>query len=220
MHLEVLVEDRSGKTFLDIALKRIFAQFGTFRVLPFRGIGKIPKGFNAKTDVGKRILLDQLPRLLRGYGIAWAAYPADYQTALIIICDLDDKDRTSFHSELLTVLDKCSPKPRAVFCIAVEEGEAWLLGELAAIKQAYPKARDKILQEYVNDSICGTWERLADAVFPGGARALSQKGWQGVGAEKSRWAENITPHMDFTSNKSPSFCCFYKQVRKLLGQGE
>ena len=34
------------------------------------------------------------------------------------------------------------------------------------------------------------------------------KGWQAVGAEKSQWAEKITPHMDVTNNASPSFDVF------------
>jgi hypothetical protein len=64
-----------------------------------------------------------------------------------------------------------------------------------AIKAAYPKADDAILNAYKNDSICGTWEMLANAIYHVGEKALSAKGWQAVGAEKTRWAENITPHM-------------------------
>ncbi|GAB1719185.1 MAG: hypothetical protein NTAFB09_09160 [Nitrosospira sp.] len=82
------------------------------------------------------------------------------------------------------------------------------------MKAAYPKAKDTILQGYVNDSICGTWERLADAIFPGGAKVLSEKGWAGIGFEKSVWAEKITPHMNWQDNASPSFGYFTK---KLLG---
>ena len=67
----------------------------------------------------------------------------------------------------------------------------------------------------MNDSICGTWERLADAVYPGGAIALSRKGWQAVGAEKSRWAEDISPEMDVDRNRSQSFHYFRNALRML-----
>jgi hypothetical protein len=217
MHLEILVEDQSGKKFLDIALQRMVISGHTSQVHPYKGIGRIPRNLGKGSDASKRILLDQLPRLLRGYGTAFAKYPQDYQAAVMVICDLDDKDLTAFCAELMAILNACIPRPNATFCLAIEEGEAWFLGDLAAIKKAYPNARDRILREYVNDSICGTWERLADAVFAGGAQALSRQGWQAIGAEKSRWAHNITPHMDFSSNKSPSFRNFRDKVWMLFG---
>ena len=108
-----------------------------------------------------------------------------------------------------------APRPRARFCFAIEEGEAWLLGDLPAVRKAYPQARAAILDAYENDSICGTWEVLADAVYPGGAAALTRKGRQAVGVEKSRWAEDISPHMEIGSSMSPSFRYFRKTVRSL-----
>jgi hypothetical protein len=215
MHLEILVEDQSGKAFLDNAVPRLIADEHTFRVHAYKGIGRIPRNLSRVGDASKRILLDQLPRLLRGYGAAFANYPASYPASVIVVCDLDDEGLDEFCAELMAVLNACTPRPHAFFCLAIEEGEAWLLGDFPAIKRAYPNARDAVLRTYVNDSICGTWERLADAVFPGGAHALSQEGWYTVGAEKSRWANNISPHMDFDANSSPSFCRFRDTVRAL-----
>jgi hypothetical protein len=217
MHLEILVEDQSGKAFLDIAVGRMCSGDHTYRVHAYKGIGRIPKNLNKSSDASKRILLDQLPRLLRGYGAAFANYSADYKAAVIVVCDLDDKDLNAFCTELTDILEACSHKPNATFCLAIEEGEAWLLGDIPAIKKAYPNARDKVLRNYVNDSICGTWETLANAVFLGGAKTLSEQGWQATGVEKSRWAINITPHMDFAANKSPSFCRFRDRAQALLG---
>jgi len=48
-----------------------------------------------------------------------------------------------------------------------------------------------------------------------GVQALTAKGWQTVGAEKSVWAEKITPYMDVENNRSDSFCYFRDQVREL-----
>lgn len=95
-----------------------------------------------------------------------------------------------------------------------KEGEAWLLGDLTAIMNAYPRAKTAVLDAYVNDSICGTWEKLADAVYTGGSQALSALGWQAVGAEKSRWAEEIAPRMDIAINDSPSFCYFLSKIQE------
>lgn len=131
------------------------------------------------------------------------------------MCDLDDKCLKAFRDELIAVWDRCNPRPATRFCFAIEEGEAWLLGDLNAVKGAYPRAKDGVLRAYLNDSICGTWEKLADAVYPGGSAALSSKGWQAVGAEKSRWAEDIAPRMCVSINRSPSFCYFRDKIRAL-----
>lgn len=215
MHLEILVEDQSGKKTLDILVPKIIGDDHTFKVHAYKGIGRIPKNLNNRGDASKRILLDQLPTILLGYGKTFASYPADYQAAVIVICDLDDKCLSAFHQELLNILNACTPQPKTKFCISIEEGEAWFLGDIPAVKSAYPKAKDAVLRSYVNDSICGTWEHLADAVYNGGSFALSAKGWQAVGAEKSQWAEKITPHMDVTNNASPSFAYFKQKLLEL-----
>ena len=215
MHFEVLVEDRSGKAALDILMPKIIGDRDSFTVHAYRGVGRIPRNLATSTEASSRLLLEQLPRLLRGYGKTFAGYPANYSASLIVVCDLDDRCRKTFRQELLGVLEECNPRPETRFCIAVEEGEAWLLGDIPAIKAAYPQARDSVLNRYSNDSICGTWELLADAVFAGGSGALREKGWWAVGMEKSRWSERIAVRMDVDENASPSFGYFRKKVREL-----
>lgn len=216
MHFEILIEDRSGKAALEILVPKIIGNNHTFRVYSYKGIGHIPKGLTAKSDADKRILLDQLPRLLRGYGQAFAHNPGDCPAAVILVCDLDDKCLKSFRHELDALLNACNPRPTTRFCIAIEEGEAWFLGDILAVKAAYPKAKDPVLSEYRNDSICGTWELLANAVYNGGASALAARGWRAVGEEKSRWAETIAPHMDVLNNVSPSFAYFREKMLELV----
>ena len=211
MHFEILVEDRSGKRMLDTLIPKIIGDQHTFRVINYRGTGHIPRNLTSSTDARNRLLLNQLPRLLRGYGNTFANYPA----AVILVCDLDDKCLKAFREELFTVLNACNPKPETRFCIAIEEGEAWLLGDLPAIKVAYPNANNDALSRYENDSICGTWELLADAVFQGGANRLKKEGWRSVGREKSTWAEHVAPHMNVEINKSPSFRYFREKIREL-----
>ena len=220
MHLEVLVEDQSGKKALDILVPKILGEPHTFTVRSYKGIGHIPRNMKDAGDASKRILLQNLPKLLKGYGKTFNSYPLDYPAAVILVCDLDDKCLKVFRRELHGILNQCHPKPETRFCIAIEEGEAWFLGDLSAVRYAYPRARNNVLNAYVKDSICGTWEMLADAIYPGGSSALSAKGWQSIGAEKFKWAEKITPHMDMTSNGSPSFCYFRDKLKDLTGVTE
>ncbi len=215
MHFEILVEDLSGKRALDILTPKILDYQHTFRVIDYSGIGRIPKNLRSRTDASKRHLLDQLPKLLQGYGHTFAGYPPNYSVAVIVVCDLDDKCLKTLRQELFAVLCACNPKPETRFCIAIEEGEAWLLGDIPAVKAAYPKAREDVLNRYQNDAICGSWELLADAVSSGGSSTLRKKGGQAVGREKSDWAENIAPHMDVDANASPSFRYFRDKIRDL-----
>ena len=216
MHFEILVEDLSGKKSLDILIPKIIGTQHTFKVHNYRGSGHIPKNLKSRADASKRILLDQLPKLLNGYGKTIANYPTDFPAAVIVVCDLDRRCLKKFRQELFAVLDACTPRPETRFCIAIEEGESWLLGDIPAIKAAYPKAKDNILNGYQNDSICGTWELLADAVFRGGSSSLKKRGWQMVGREKSEWAEKIAPYMNVDKNASPSFCYFRDKIRELI----
>lgn len=216
MHFEVLVEDISGKKMLDILMPKIIGDQHTFRVISYRGIGHIPKNLTSATDVSKRVLLNRLPSLLKGYGNTYANDPARHSTVVIVVCDLDDRCLKTFRQELFAVLNACNRKPETRFCIAIEEGEAWFLGDFPAIKAAYPKAKDNVLSSYQNDSICGTWELLADAIFIGGSGVLEQKPWYVRGKEKYAWAQNITPYMNVEQNASPSFCYFRDKIRELI----
>ena len=185
MHFEILVEDISGKTALEIIVPKIISAEHTFKIISYKGIGRIPTDLKSASDPKKRILLDQLPQLVQGYGQTFSQYPPDCPAVLIVICDLDNRCLSTFRRELLDIVNKCNLPPKTQFCIAIEEGEAWYLGDFAAIKKAYPKAKQKVLDSYTNDSICGTWEKLADAVYSGGSKELSKLRWQGVGKEKS-----------------------------------
>ena len=134
-----------------------------------------------------------------------------------MVVDSDDKDCITFKQELLGVLNACNPCPKTLFRIAIEEVEAWLLGDRAAVKTAYPNTKDAVLNSYVQDSICGTWEVLADAVHPGGSKPLKRSGYPVAGAEKCQWAEQIAPQMDINNNCSRSFRVFRDGIRNLAG---
>ena len=214
MHFVVLVEDQSGKKALDILIPKIIGEKHTFKVTEYQGIGHIPKNMTSGVSVKNHQLLNDLPRMLRAYGRTFAGY-SNYPAAVIVVCDLDDKCLKVFRQELFRVLNACNPRPETRFCIAIEEGEAWLLGDIPAVKTAYPNARDNVLNGYTNDAICGTWELLADAIFQGGATELKKRG--AVGREKSIWATRIAPNMDVKNNNSPSFRYFRQKIQELMG---
>ncbi len=215
MHFEILVEDLSGKIVLEAVTGRILGANHTTRVISYRGIGRIPENLRGTSDPRRRILLDRLPRLLGGYGRSLRGFSA----AVVVVVDLDNKDCIDFKQKMLDVLDACNEKPTTLFRIAIEEIEAWLLGDSEAIRAAYPNARVQILNGYVQDSVCGTWETLADAIHPGGSQRLKKMGYPHVGRVKCDWAANIARHLDPDHNLSRSFQVFRDGLQNLARIG-
>ena len=215
MHFEVLVEDRSGSISLEFILEKILGQNGvrhSWRMHRFRGIGHLPQGLHRAPNPTNQLLLNNLPRLLRGYGRSLQG-----SAAVVVVVDSDNRNCIRFKQDLLNVLNACNPRPNALFRIAIEETESWLLGDRAAVKSAYPNANDVVLNGYVQDSICGTWEVLADAVHRGGSTQLKTSGYPAAGEAKCEWAGKIAPFLDIDSNQSKSFQVFRDGVRNLAG---
>jgi len=212
MHLEFLLEDSSGERLVAQLLPHILGQQGvphTWRMKAYKGIGRIPPGLSAKADPAKRMLLDQLPRLLQGY----AKTPGI--DAVVVVLDADRRDCKAFLQELKSLLANCHPAPRTLFRLAIEETEAWYLGDRQGLLAAYPRARRNVLDRYVQDSVCDTWELLADAIHAGGSTAVKKTGWPLPGQIKHEWAEKITPFMNIHANASPSFARFRDGVQRL-----
>lgn len=213
MHIEVLVEDSSGCRLVETLLPRLIGQEGkphTWRLHPYKGIGRIPRNLATRTDPAKRALLDHLPRLLRGYGRTPGI------DAVVIVLDSDQRDCGVFLRELQSLLARSQPAPTTLYRLAIEEVEAWFLGDRPALLDAYPRAKRDVLARYRQDSVCGTWELLADAVYPGGRSALVSAGWPVPGEIKHEWASRIGPRMDVENNASPSFCKFRDGLRRLV----
>ncbi|MDR0379241.1 MAG: DUF4276 family protein [Candidatus Accumulibacter sp.] len=213
MHIEILVEDASGKKLLESLLPRIFgvpSDPHTWRVHAYKGVGRIPKNLNAGGDPARRILLDQLPRLLRGYGKTPGI------DAVVVVLDADRRDCVKFLAELKILAKDCNSVPNTLFRIAIEEMEAWYFGDRQALTTAYPEAKIDVLNRYVQDSVCNTWELLADAIHPGGSTAIKEMGWPLPGQIKHEWAEKIGPLLDLERNVSPSFGKLRDGLRRLV----
>ena len=215
MHLEILVEDSSGRRLLDHLLPGIIGAHGaphTWRLHEYRGIGRIPRNLEASGHPAHRILLDRLPRILRGY----ARTPGI--DAIVVVLDTDDRDCAAFLAELRALAQDCGTAGRTLFRLAIEEIEAWYLGDREAFAAAFPSARTGVLDAYRQDSVCGTWELIADAVHPGGIAAVRHAGWPLPGQLKHEWAERIGPLLDADRNLSPSFGKLRDGLRRLTSR--
>jgi hypothetical protein len=213
MHFEILVEDRSGHVLLETLLPELLGTHGdphTWNIHGYKGIGRIPPGLAAVGDPVNRILLDQLPRILRGYSKTPGI------DAVVVVMDTDTRDCREFLDELRELAKGCNMLDRTLFRLAIEEMEAWYLGDRNAIIEAYPRAKKGILDSYVQDSVCGTWELLADAVYPGGSTEIKRVGWPLPGQVKREWAEEIGLYMNVDDNASPSFGKFRDGIRRLV----
>ena len=140
------------------------------------------------------------------------------EAAVFVVVDNDERNTEDFKNELEEVARNKVVTVDHVFCIAVEELEAWLLGDENAVKVAYPQVKTNVIHDYVQDSICGTWEILADAVYRGGSVKLKKesRSYQDIGTVKCEWAKNIGERLDIHNNQSPSFNYFIGEVERRL----
>ena len=215
MHFQFLIEDKSGSVFIEEVMKRLIIDdtVDTYDCKPFKGIG----GFTKKNTVkemhtGK--LLNDLATYMRGYQRSLKGIAA----TIFVVLDNDDNNPEEFRAQLENVANDNNIVMDHVFCLAIEELEAWLLGDEEAIKQAYPHMKASVLHSYKQDSICGTWEVLANVVYKGGMVEIKRKKmpYMEIGKLKSEWAYNIAQKMVFDNNQSPSFNCFIESVRVRL----
>jgi hypothetical protein len=216
VHLELLVEDASGKALLEILVPKILGEQNaphTWRIISYKGVGRLPRNLRPGTDPSRRILLDQLPRILAGYGKCPGI------DAVVVVIDADRQNCAALLAELQAMLSTLNPAPNTLFRLAIEEIEAWYFGDQSAVQAAYPLARKAVFAEYQQDGVCGTWEKLADALYAGGAQAVRNAGWPLPGELKHEWARRIGRCMDVSRNQSPSFGKFRSGLLRLAAQG-
>lgn len=213
MYFQFLIEDQSSAKLVEILMNKLIDQRQdvTYKCKPFYGLGGLTKKNTAKeTKTGK--LLNDLATYLRGFNKSLRGIPA----AIIVVLDNDDRNTAEFKEQLENVAVQNNIQIDHVFCVAVEEVEAWLLGDEKAIFAAYPNARASILHSYEQDSICGTWEVLADVVYIGGITKFKKQNqtFVEIGQYKCEWAERIGNFMSINENKSPGFRDFIEQIQR------
>jgi hypothetical protein len=178
----------------------------TFRILQHEGKGKLSPHFLQRPASRRTGLLDLLPATLRAFGRSLD--PATDR--VLVLIDLDRDSCSDLKARLVAVLDSCDPRPVTLFRFAIEETEAFYLGDEIAIRKAFPQAKLHRMRNYVQDSICGTWELFQVVI---GATAEDKPGW----------ARKMAPHlrtewMGPDANRSPSFRQLCGGLRDLAGE--
>lgn len=206
MRLHFFVEGPSEKAFLELWLPRFLPPQHSFKLIPHRGKGKIPGDPSRKPDPKRQGLLDQLPAKLRAYG---RELKSDTDR-IVVLVDLDHDDCRLLKSHIVDLLNLCSPPPVALFRIAIEEIEAFYLGDKSAIRNAFPRCKLSKMESYIQDSICNTWELFRDVIGE-------------TNEDKVEWARLIGPHLTTQwrgaqANNSDSFRQFCKGILQLAGE--
>lgn len=215
MHFQFLIEDLSGKVLIKHIMEKLICQYDniTYDCKSFKGLGGLNISGNvAKVKTDK--LLNDLLIFLRGFDKSLQGISA----VLVVVLDNDKRNTDEFRDQLEMQAQLSMISIDHVFCIAVEEIEAWLLGDREALLSAYPDIRITLLKDYVQDSICGTWEVLANAVYKGGIKRFKKDcpTYREVGKYKSEWANKIGEYMNLNRNISPSFQQFISELKKRL----
>jgi hypothetical protein len=216
VHFEILVEDASGKTLLEQVVPKILGPKGKpnqYRIvniqeLKYRVMASLPRQ-QSRTLPWDVILMQTLAIQLRAYSKALIRKHG----VVVIVVDVDKRNSRLFRGKLEEVFQTNAPNLEGGVRLAVEEIEAWILGDPAAVRHAYPLVKEYVLTSYEQDAACGTWEILADALFHGGSERLTELGYPLIGREKCRWADNIGQYMDVDTNRSPSFRAFRDLLR-------
>ena len=178
---------------LKILLPRMLPAETTYRLLNFQG---------------KQNLLRQLPVRLRGYA-AWIT--DDYRIVVLLDEDrqncLELKQRmetAAREAGLSTKTNSGGARFQVLNRIVVEELEAWFLGDMEAVRQAYSRIPASLLNtprlRNPDSVIGGTWETLE--------KTLQRHGYFKGGYPKVEAARTISTHMDINRNRSKSFQVF------------
>jgi len=204
MHIEFLVEEPSAEEALKVLVPAITAGCCSFAI---------------RTYQGKQQLLSRLANRLRGYR-AWIT--EDYR--IVVLIDEDRQDCSTLKGQLeaasrsagLTTKSSCKrgKEFQVLNRVAVEELEAWFLGDVEALREAFPRVPAGLKRRKTF--------RDPDAV-PGGTAEALRAVLQRAGyfrrlkhLPKQEIAKRISKYMDPQRNRSKSFQVFRDGLLEMI----
>ncbi|RAK68333.1 DUF4276 family protein [Hymenobacter edaphi] len=201
MRVEFLLEEESAEEALRILLPRLLPAHYTPKLRVFRGC---------------QDLLKQLTTVLKGYKRR-LEQPGQQDLRVVVLVDADDiaerrrqeLEQAATEAGLLTYAQAAGQRPfYVVNTLAVQELEAWFLGDPLAIQTAYPRVRPQHFGGLPDnpDTVAEAWEALLRVLQKADPKATKAK---------VRWAETIAPHLDIERNSSPSFQYFRQCLASL-----
>lgn len=171
-------------------------------------VGISPRQFQVVPHDGKPGVIANFHRLVNRWD--------EPETRFIVLLDQDSRDCRELKRIILdSAREKCPAKAgRLMVRVACRELEAWYLGDAAALREAYPDAKDS------------AWEKIEKRRDPDNARKakpsellrrlpnfVKRDAARRVGEIMGRkWAESAN------GNRSTSFRCFVAGVMKMLGE--
>lgn len=216
MYFQFLIEDKSTVLLVDAVMKKLKNKYSeqtiAYDTKSFSGIGHLTnRGSFTERKTGG--LLNNLKNYSRAFDKALKDIE---HAAIIVILDNDNNDIENFKRQIEQIAKDSMQYTDYAVCIAVKEMEAWLLGDVDAIETAYPNVKKKFIEAYEQDSLCDTWQVLAEAIYPGGLKKLrktAQNSYSEIGKAKCEWARRIGEQMLLDNNESPSFQKFVNELQ-------
>lgn len=201
MTLHIMVEGPSEVAFFDGWANKLKST-QNIRVHAHQGKGSLPPE-NAKANAKHRGLLDQLPFKLKAFADTLNAH----SDGILILVDADDDDPSELITKISQTVERCAPLLKVEISVATEEMEAFYLGDLKAVKRAYPDADMESARAYVPDSICGTWEKFGEIIGDDGGNKVA-------------WAEKMGVCLTTKAahSRSPSFKAMLGKISTLSQQ--
>jgi hypothetical protein len=201
MQIDVLLEEPSAVEALRFILPKILAGRAKFKLINMRN---------------KSRLIGQLPARLLGYK---KRLDAGEDLRIVVLVDRDRDDCAELKTRLermardagLSTKTSTDQQGRfqVVNRIAIEELEAWFIGDTEALKSAFSGLRGEAFpKSFNNPDNSGGWEHLH--------RFLKSKGIYKSSYPKIEAARKIAPHMDIPRNKSRSFHHFCQGIEAFL----
>jgi hypothetical protein len=197
MIIHALVEGPSEKALLEPWAKRLLSGH-VLKAYPHEGKGRLPKG---PVDPKRHGLLDQLPAKLRAFGKSLDPT----QERVLVLIDADNDNVGELQQDLDELKHSLTPAPVVLFRFAIEELEAFYLADLKALKVAFPNFDNRLAQQYIPDSIRGTWELFGNVIGDGGGNKVA-------------WAQAMAKVLTTRGeeSRSPSFKKLCSGLRELV----